>query len=159
TAILNLAVNARHAMADGGKLTIVTENAMLDETDSQRDTDVAAGPCVKIAVSDTGTGMSKEVLERVVQPFFTTKKTRQGHGIGLGQVDGFDKQPRGHVEIDSEPGKGTTVLIYLPALPGTADKTAGPERNVAAAPAAPTILLVEDDPDVRAYVVEILREL
>src|SRR5262249_57766407 len=93
-AILNLAVNARHAMADGGKLTIVTENALLDETHSQRDADVDAGPCVKIAVTDTGIGMSKEVMERVFEPFFTTKKAGQGTGLGLNQVTALAKQPR-----------------------------------------------------------------
>jgi CheY-like chemotaxis protein len=114
---------------------------------------------VRIAVSDTGVGMSKDTLERVFEPFFTTKKAGQGTGLGLSQVYGFVKQSNGHVEIGSEPGKGTTVTIYLPALPENVRKEPTAEPEVAAADAAPTILLVEDDHDVRAYVVEILREL
>ena len=159
TAILNLAVNARHAMAGGGKLTIATENAVLDKEICQTYADVAAGPYVKIAVSDTGTGMSKDVLKRVFEPFFTTKKAGQGTGLGLSQVHGFVKQSRGHIEIDSEPGKGTTFTIYLPALTGTLHQPPGPERDFVVAAAPPTILVVEDDHDVRAYVAEILREL
>jgi signal transduction histidine kinase/ActR/RegA family two-component response regulator len=158
-AILNLAVNARDSMAAGGKLTIATENSFLDEKYCRQHGELVAGPYVQIAVSDTGTGMSKDVLERVFEPFFTTKKAGQGTGLGLSQVYGFVKQSSGHVEIDSELGKGTTVAIYLPALPGNVREEQTAEREVAAADAAPTILLVEDDHDVRAYVVEILREL
>ena len=158
-AILNLAVNARDAMTAGGKLTIATENSMLDEKYCQQYDELVAGPYVGIAVSDTGTGMSKDILERVFEPFFTTKKAGQGTGLGLSQVYGFVKQSSGHIEIESEPGRGTTVMMYLPALPGNVREEPTAEREAAAYEAAPTILLVEDDHDVRGYVVEILREL
>ncbi len=158
-AILNLAVNARDAMAAGGKLTITTENYFLDEKYRQQDGELVAGPYVRIAVSDTGTGMSKEILERVFEPFFTTKKAGQGTGLGLSQVYGFVKQSNGYIEIDSKPGKGTTVTMYLPALPGNVREEPTAEREATAYEVAPTILLVEDDHDVRGYVAEILREL
>jgi signal transduction histidine kinase/CheY-like chemotaxis protein len=158
-AILNLAVNARDAMNAGGKLTITTDNTRLDESYCQQYRDLVAGPYVRIAVNDTGTGMPKDVLERVFEPFFTTKAAGQGTGLGLAQVHGFVKQSGGHVEIDSEPGQGTTVMICLPALPEHAREEPAAERELRARDAAPTILLVEDDHDVRAYVVEILREL
>jgi signal transduction histidine kinase/CheY-like chemotaxis protein len=159
SAILNLAVNARDAMAGGGRLTIATENCVLDEKYCEQHNELVAGPYVRIAVSDTGAGMSKDVLERVFEPFFTTKKAGQGTGLGLSQVYGFAKQSNGHIEIDSEPGKGTTVSIYLPALPADAEAERPTEPDVAATNAAPMILLVEDDHDVRAYLAEILRDL
>ncbi len=157
-AILNLAVNARDAMTAGGKLTITTENYVLDEKYCQQYEDLAAGPYVGIAVNDTGTGMSKEILERVFEPFFTTKKAGQGTGLGLSQVYGFIKQSSGHVEIESEPGRGTTVMMYLPALSANVREEPAAEREAATYEVAPTILLVEDDHDVRGYVVEILRD-
>jgi signal transduction histidine kinase len=158
-AILNLAVNARDAMTAGGKLTIATENFRLDEKYCQHYDDVVAGPYVGIAVNDTGTGMSKDILERVFEPFFTTKAAGQGTGLGLAQVYGFVKQSKGHIEIESEPGRGTTVIMYLPAVPGNVREEPTTERAPAAYEVAPTILLVEDDHDVRGYVVEILREM
>jgi CheY-like chemotaxis protein len=157
-AILNLAVNARDAMAAGGKLTITTKNAFLDKKYCRQYDELVPGPYVRIAVSDTGTGMSKDILKRVFEPFFTTKKAGQGTGLGLSQVYSIVKQSRGHVEIDSEAGRGTTVVIYLPALPAGMREEHTVEREVTGADIAPTILLVEDDHDVRAYVVEILRE-
>jgi signal transduction histidine kinase len=158
-AILNLAVNARDAMTAGGKLTIATENFRLDEKYCQQYDDLVAGPYVGIAVNDTGTGMSKDILERVFEPFFTTKAAGQGTGLGLAQVYGFVKQSKGHIEIESEPGRGTTVIMYLPAVPGNVREEPTTERAPAAYEVAPTILLVEDDHDVRGYVVEILREM
>jgi signal transduction histidine kinase/CheY-like chemotaxis protein len=157
-AVLNLAVNARDAMPEGGKLTIATSNVVLDEGYCRHHEDLVAGEYAQIAVSDTGTGMSKDVVERVFEPFFTTKMAGQGTGLGLSQVQGFVKQSAGHVEIDSEPGEGTTVKIFLPRVLGEirADQTVPSETT---ANIARTILLVEDDHDVRAYVVEILREL
>ena len=156
SAILNLAVNARDAMQPGGKLTITTANTILDERYCQHHEGLVAGEYVRIAVGDTGSGMSPEVLERVFEPFFTTKKAGQGTGLGMGQVYGFVKQSRGHIEVDSKQGRGTTVMIYLPAVRGRTREAPPAETK---ADAAPTILLVEDDHDVRSYVVEILRDL
>jgi len=158
-AILNLAVNARDAMSDGGKLTIATSNSVLDEGYCRQFEELVAGEYVQIAVTDTGTGMSKDVLERVFEPFFTTKQVGQGTGLGLSQVSGFVKQSAGHIEIDSKPGEGTTVKIYLPRMPGEVRDEQTAPTEATAANVAQTILLVEDDHDVRAYVVEILREL
>ena len=160
SALLNLAVNARDAMPEGGKLTIETANAHLDEAYSVGQAEVAPGDYVVIAVSDTGTGMSKETLARVFEPFFTTKEVGRGTGLGLSMVYGFVKQSGGNVKLYSELGEGTTVKIYLPRL--LAD--GAEEEAVDSAVATPgtqdeTILVVEDDDDVRAYTVEILREL
>jgi signal transduction histidine kinase len=159
TAVLNLAVNARDAMPAGGKVTITTGNSFLDEEYCREHEELVPGQYVQVAVADTGTGMSKEVLERVFEPFFTTKEAGQGTGLGLAQVYGFVKQSGGHVEIDSEPGKGTTVRLFLPRLAGKMPVEQAPERPAFLLDAAPTILLVEDDHDVRAYVVEILRDM
>ena len=159
TAILNLAVNARDAMPTGGKVTITTGNSFLDEEYCREHEELVAGQYVQIAVSDTGTGMSKDIMERVFEPFFTTKEEGHGTGLGLSQVYGFVKQSGGHIEIDSAPGAGTTVRLYLPRLAGHAGVDRAPERPAFALDAAPTILLVEDDHDVRAYVVEILRDM
>jgi signal transduction histidine kinase len=159
TAVLNLAVNARDAMPTGGKVTITTSNAFLDEEYCREHEELVPGQYVQVAVADTGTGMSKEVLERVFEPFFTTKEAGQGTGLGLAQVYGFVKQSGGHVEIESEPGKGTAVRLFLPRLAGKTAEEQAPERPAFLLDSAPTILLVEDDHDVRAYVVEILRDM
>jgi signal transduction histidine kinase/ActR/RegA family two-component response regulator len=158
SAILNLAVNARDAMQPGGKLMIATANTVLDEKYCQHHEGLVAGEYVRISVGDTGSGMSPQVLERVFEPFFTTKKAGQGTGLGMSQVYGFVKESHGHIEIDSEQGKGTIVTIYLPAVRGRT-REALPAERPSKAGAAPTILLVEDDHDVRSYVVEILRDL
>jgi CheY-like chemotaxis protein len=160
SALLNLAVNARDAMPDGGKLTIETGNSYLDEAYALRHQDVIPGQYVMIAVSDTGTGMSKDTMERVFEPFFTTKGIGQGTGLGLSQVYGFIKQSSGHIKIYSEPGQGTVVKLYLPRLIGE-----GQLDREEALPAVPDggsgelILVVEDDDAVRAYSAETLREL
>jgi signal transduction histidine kinase len=159
TAVLNLAVNARDAMPTGGKVTITTGNSFLDEEYCREHEELTPGQYVQVAVADTGTGMSKEVLERVFEPFFTTKEAGQGTGLGLAQVYGFVKQSGGHVEIESEPGKGTAVRMFLPRLAGKDAVEQAPERPAFLLDSAPTILLVEDDHDVRAYVVEILRDM
>ena len=159
TAVLNLAVNARDAMPTGGKVTITTGNSFLDEEYCREHEELTPGQYVQVAVADTGTGMTKEVLDRVFEPFFTTKEAGQGTGLGLAQVYGFVKQSGGHVEIESEPGKGTTVRLFLPRLAGKSPVEQAPERPAFLLDAAPTILLVEDDHDVRAYVVEILRDM
>jgi CheY-like chemotaxis protein len=160
-ALLNLAVNARDAMTEGGKLTIKTANAELDERYARtQEEQVAPGQYVAIMLTDTGTGMSPDVMARVFEPFFTTKDIGHGTGLGLSQVYGFVKQSGGHVNIYSEPGQGTTVKLYLPRHFAGAhraeviDQPANPPGN-----SSETILVVEDDPDVRAHSVEVLREL
>ena len=158
-AILNLVVNARDAMPSGGKLSIETSNAFLDETYCREYLDVRSGQYVLLSVTDTGKGMDKETLDRAFEPFFTTKEAGQGTGLGLSQVYGFVKQSNGHVKIYSEPGDGTTVKIYLPRLLRDSAPAPSPATEVPGAHAGETILVVEDDPDVRAYVVEALRRL
>ncbi|MGO8915674.1 MAG: PAS domain S-box protein [Stellaceae bacterium] len=160
-ALLNLAVNARDAMAQGGKLTLETANAFLDESYAETNQDLAPGQYVLIAVSDTGSGMTREVAERAFEPFFTTKEVGQGTGLGLPQVFGFVKQSGGHVKIYSEPGEGTTVKLYLPRLADVEAPSDGAvEPRAAPAPVAGiTILIVEDDDDVRSYGAGILRGL
>ena len=159
-AILNLAVNARDAMPNGGKLTIETANSHLDEAYVHNNVEVSPGQYVVICVSDTGTGMDKETRAHAFEPFFTTKEVGKGTGLGLSQVYGFVKQSGGHVAIYSEPGEGTTVKIYLPRLLGAvAEEPKADEPVVPEGSKAETVLVVEDDHDVRAYTVEVLREL
>jgi PAS domain S-box-containing protein len=161
SALLNLAVNARDAMPDGGKLTIETANSYVDEAYAAAQVEMAPGQYVVIAVTDTGTGMAPEVVEKAFEPFFTTKGVGRGTGLGLSQVYGFVKQSGGNVKIYSEPGRGTTIKLYLPRLPDAAAE-AEPAPAAAPAPAGTrheTILVVEDDEDVRHFSVEQLREL
>jgi CheY-like chemotaxis protein len=159
-AILNLAVNARDAMPEGGKLTVETANTHLDRGYTSQNAGVSPGQYVAICVSDSGSGMAPDMLERVFEPFFTTKDVGKGTGLGLSMVYGFVKQSGGHVKIYSEPGVGTTVKLYLPRLAGTiaAEEEQG-ETPVPAGAMEETILVCEDDDDVRAYSVEVLREL
>jgi PAS domain S-box-containing protein len=160
SAVLNLALNAEDAMASGGRLTISTANASLDNQDHNVHPDVRAGDYVLIAVTDNGEGMSKPVLDRVFEPFFTTKDVGKGSGLGLSMVYGFTKQSNGHVSIYSEPGLGTTVRVYLPALSAKAKEPALPPRVEVETPAgAETVLIVEDDPFVRSYAVMSLHSL
>jgi CheY-like chemotaxis protein len=160
-ALLNLAVNARDAMPNGGRLTIETGNAYLDEDYCRANPEVAPGQYVMLAVSDEGTGMTKEILNRAFEPFFSTKGVGRGSGLGLSQVYGFIKQSKGHVKIYSEAGEGTTVKIYLPRLvqPMHQDEEQEQESQVVEGRGDETILVVEDDRDVRAYLTEILRDL
>ncbi|MBS3651188.1 CHASE3 domain-containing protein [Pseudaminobacter sp. 19-2017] len=157
-ALLNLAVNGRDAMPEGGKLTIETANCCLDERYAEEHMDVPAGQYVLIAISDTGTGMAPEVAEKAVEPFYTTKGAK-GTGLGLSQVFGFVKQSGGHLKIYSEPGQGTAVKIYLPRYFG--DDRPIPQSRPArgAHPPSELILVVEDDRLVRAGTVASLREL
>ncbi|MBY5443735.1 response regulator [Rhizobium leguminosarum] len=160
-AILNLAVNARDAMPGGGNLTIETANTELDERYSRMHSEVEAGQYVMVSITDTGTGMSPEVIERAFDPFYTTKGPGKGTGLGLSQVYGYIKQSGGHIKIYSEIDRGTTVKIYLPRRVAMTDSRSG------AAGAQPiphgsvndTILVVEDDENVRTMTAESLHEL
>jgi PAS domain S-box-containing protein len=159
-AILNLAVNARDAMQDGGKLTIETANTHIDRDYATQNAGALPGQYVVICVSDTGTGMDADALNRAFEPFFTTKEVGKGTGLGLSMVYGFVKQSGGHVKIYSEEGHGTTVRIYLPRLLGEeAEEEVRVDAPVPEGTRDETILVCEDDDDVRAYTVEMLREL
>ncbi|GGF29263.1 hypothetical protein GCM10011611_39120 [Aliidongia dinghuensis] len=159
SAVLNLALNARDAMPTGGRLTIETANVVLDEAYACDHAEIAAGDYVMIAVSDSGTGMAPEVLERAFEPFFTTKPAGRGTGLGLSMVFGFAKQSAGHVKIFSEPGHGTSVKLYLPRVMSSAADYERPQTPVEPARSAATILVVEDDEAVRSIVVLHLRDL
>ncbi len=163
-AILNLVVNGRDAMQDGGRLTIETQNAFLDDAYAEAQGEVVAGQYVLIAITDTGTGMTPEVVAAAFDPFFTTKAEGQGTGLGLSQVYGFIKQSGGHTNIYSELGQGTTVKIYLPrhfAEQAVADRSSEPSPDNPAPMGSPEeiILVVDDDEAVRAIHVGMLREL
>jgi PAS domain S-box-containing protein len=161
SAILNLSINARDAMPDGGKLTIATYNARISEADAARLHNVKPGDYVCIAVSDTGAGMAPEVLSRVFEPFFTTKPIGQGTGLGLPMIYGFARQSGGYVQIDSAPGRGTKVMLYLPRSYQEAEEEATPVEltEVHRAEEGEAVLVVEDDEAVRQVVVEVLHEL
>jgi PAS domain S-box-containing protein len=158
-AVLNLCINARDAMPAGGRLMIETANVALDAAYASREQEVTPGDYVMVAVSDTGTGMTPEVVARAVEPFFTTKDIGQGSGLGLSMVFGFIKQSGGHLKIYSEPGHGTTVKLYVPR----ATRAGGDARRQADADmprgAAERLLVVEDDRLVRNHVAAQLREL
>jgi len=159
-AVINLAVNARDAMPDGGKLTLETANVYLDEKYAAEQAEVVPGQYVMIAVTDTGCGMSPEVKAKAFDPFFTTKDIGQGTGLGLSQVYGFAKQSGGHVKIYSETGEGTTVKIYMPrVLSSDQPSQESDGKQVRLTTGSETILVVEDDSDVRAYSCETLSEL
>ena len=160
-AILNLALNARDAMPKGGTLTIRARNASLDDAFTARRPETVPGDYVELSVSDTGIGMSSELLEQATEPFFTTKPVGQGSGLGLSMVYGFVKQSGGHLDIESQAGKGTKVTIYLPRA--AEEETDQPdERDLEDCPparAGETVLLVEDDPDVRSMLMSYLGAL
>ena len=161
-AILNLAINARDAMPDGGRVTIETLNCHLDADYVGNYPDLVAGQYVMIAVSDEGTGMSPETMERAIDPFFTTKEVGKGTGLGLSQVYGFVKQSKGHLKLYSETGHGTAVKIYLPRYYGTeqpADATAAVRQPERIGMASEAILVVEDEDRIRQVTTEALREL
>ncbi len=159
SALLNLSVNARDAMPGGGRLTIETANAHVDEAYA-REHAIAPGQYVMIAVTDTGSGMEPEVLARAFDPFFTTKGVGKGTGLGLSQVFGFLRQSDGHVKLYSEPGVGTTVKLYLPRYYGSAVPAPPPQAPASRGGSAEEIVMVvEDEERVRSFSVEALREL
>ncbi|WP_249225547.1 ATP-binding protein [Tardiphaga alba] len=157
-AILNLVVNARDAMNGVGKLTIETSNAFIDEAYAQQ-SGIRVGQYVLISVSDNGPGMPKDVQERAFDPFFTTKEPGQGTGLGLSQVYGFVRQSDGHVKIYSEVSEGTTIKIYLPRNTRVPDYAMETNHQIIGSKGDETIMVVEDDPDVRSYIVETLEGL
>jgi PAS domain S-box-containing protein len=161
SAILNLAINARDAMPDGGRLTIETCNAHLDNAYVAAQRDVTPGQYVCICVTDSGTGMPPDVIARAFEPFFTTKPLGQGTGLGLSMVYGFAKQSEGHLRIYSEVGQGTTVKIYLPRHRGTAEEEESREctAEVPRSEAGETVLVVDDEPVIRDLIVEVLQDL
>lgn len=161
SAMLNLALNAQDAMPDGGRLTIATANAPLDERYVDSHLEVKSGRYVMISVTDDGQGMPEEVREHVFEPFYTTKEVGKGSGLGLSMVYGFVKQSNGHVTIYSEPGLGTTVRLYLPATDTIAEPTAEEEpfRAMPAPSGHETVLVVEDDTFVRGFAISSLESL
>jgi signal transduction histidine kinase/CHASE3 domain sensor protein len=156
-AVLNMAINARDAMPNGGKLLLETHRVVLDEAYAQANADVRAGPYVMLAVSDTGTGMPQSVQEKAFEPFFTTKEVGKGSGLGLSMVYGFVKQSGGHIKIYSEQGHGTTIKLYLP--PGEGMAEVAPSAAPQAAGGIETIFVVEDDALVRNFVTAQLHSL
>jgi PAS domain S-box-containing protein len=160
SALVNLAINARDAMPHGGKLTIEAANIFTDDDYVRLNPEVNEGQYVVICVTDTGSGMTKEVLDRAFEPFYTTKEPGQGTGLGLSQVYGFVKQSGGHVKIYSELGQGTTIKMYFPRM-FRVDDTVAENTEILIAEAEPneTILVVEDDTDVRTFLAETLRAL
>jgi PAS domain S-box-containing protein len=159
-ALLNLAINARDAMPDGGKLTIETGNTYLDDDYAAMNAEVTAGQYALIAISDTGQGMPEAVMSRAFEPFYTTKSEGKGTGLGLSQVYGFLKQTGGHVKIYSEPGHGTTVKVYLPRHVMEVQIEEPPTRpDFSVMGEGQTILSVEDDEDVRVYARSALKSL
>ncbi|WP_313178354.1 PAS domain-containing protein [Stenotrophomonas sp.] len=159
--ILNLAVNARDAMPGGGRLTLQTSNCQIDLASVAAHGGIPTGDYVRIAVTDTGGGMAPEVMARAFDPFFTTKPVGQGTGLGLSQVYGFVQQSNGHVRLQSAPGAGTTVIIYLPRLLAEVDALPPAKADVAplSGGGAEQILVVDDDAAVRAFSVDALSEL
>jgi PAS domain S-box-containing protein len=155
--ILNLALNARDAMPNGGKLTLETANAVMDEQFVRVNRGAVPGEYVLLAVSDTGAGMDAATQARIFEPFFTTKEVGKGTGLGLATVYGIVKQSNGYITVESEPGQGACFRIYLPRVPAPADAAAEPQRAPAVAHGRETVLVVEDQDDVRDLALEFLR--
>jgi CheY-like chemotaxis protein len=158
-ALLNLCINARDAMPDGGRLTIETANKWLDES-AGPERDLPPGQYVSLCVTDTGIGMSKETIGRIFEPFFTTKPLGQGTGLGLSMIYGFVRQSDGQIRVYSEPGEGTTMCLYFPRyhgeVPGSQaelDGNAGFESGY-----GETVLIIDDEPTVRLLVADLLRD-
>jgi PAS domain S-box-containing protein len=160
SAIINLGINARDAMPDGGKLTVEAVNVLADEDYCRVNPELSPGQYVIVCVTDSGTGMTADVLNHAFEPFFTTKDPGQGTGLGLSQVYGFVKQSGGHVKIYSEVGQGTSIRMYFPRYHGDARPVDSESDEVRPeGEKLETVLVVEDDADVRAYVSELLRDL
>ncbi|MFY9952428.1 PAS domain S-box protein [Bradyrhizobium sp.] len=160
SAIINLGINARDAMPDGGKLTVEAVNVLADEDYCRANPELYPGQYVIVCVTDTGSGMTADVLNHAFEPFFTTKEPGQGTGLGLSQVYGFVKQSGGHVKIYSEVGHGTSIRMYFPRYHGEARPIESDADELRPeGERLETILVVEDDADLRAYVSEILRDL
>jgi CheY-like chemotaxis protein len=159
SAILNVALNARDAMTGGGRLTIETQNADLEERSAAASLGVTCGQYAMISITDTGTGMPPQIAERAFDPFFTTKGIGKGTGLGLSQVYGFVKQSGGTVKIQSEPEKGTSIKIYLPRHYGTQDAEPIPHAEPLQEGNEELILVVDDEDGVRDLAVDALREL
>ena len=158
-ALLNLCINARDAMPDGGRLTIETANKWMDER-AGRERDLPPGQYVSLCVTDTGTGMPAEITQRIFEPFFTTKPIGLGTGLGLSMVYGFARQSGGQVRVYSELGMGTTMCIYLPRHHASAEEQDLPVPvEIATSPGVGTVLVVDDEASVRALVVEVLQEM
>jgi PAS domain S-box-containing protein len=161
SAVLNLVINARDAMPDGGTLTIETRNAQLNELHVSQQQDSKPGQYVCLTVTDTGTGMDKDTIQRAFEPFFTTKPLGQGTGLGLSMIYGFARQSDGHVQIDSKVGHGTSIKLYLPRHQG-AGSSESPALETSQASKAgdgEVVLLVEDEPVVRGLIMEVLADL
>jgi CheY-like chemotaxis protein len=160
SAIVNLAINARDAMPEGGKLTVEATNISADEDYARVNPELLPGQYVVLCVTDTGIGMSKDTLSHAFEPFFTTKEAGHGTGLGLSQVYGFVKQSGGHVKIYSEVGQGTTIKMYFPRYHGAAATgSAEAAEPFAQGDRLETILVVEDDDDLRTYISDLLRDL
>jgi signal transduction histidine kinase len=158
-ALLNLAINARDAMPEGGHLTIETANIQLDDEYATAQGDVMPGNYVRFSVTDTGTGIAPHVIEHIFEPFFTTKDVGQGTGLGLSMIYGFVKQSDGHITIYSEEGHGTTVNLFLPKSAGSAEQASEPVTTEDSIGRGETILVVEDDENIRRHVVRVLNRL
>jgi CheY-like chemotaxis protein len=155
--LLNLAVNARDAMPNGGELTIETTDVDLDEDYAERHSGVVPGSYVLLAVSDSGSGMDEDTKSRLFEPFFTTKEQGKGTGLGLSTVYGIVKQSGGHISVDSTPGSGSTFRMYLPRVELETSEVAKPEAIPETSPGTEKVLLVEDDDSVRDLAREVLE--
>jgi len=156
-ALINLALNARDSMPDGGQLTIRASDVTFGEAYSKQHQDMTPGDYVKIQVSDTGNGMSPEIIDRVFEPFFTTKDIGQGSGLGLSMVYGFVKQSKGHITVESTEGEGTTISLYFPSVNQQPERKKPPKKDAVIENI--TILLVEDDPGLRETTSSILNNI
>ncbi|MGK9055662.1 PAS domain S-box protein [Neorhizobium petrolearium] len=158
SALLNLAINARDAMPEGGKLTIETANKWLDNRAGQ-ERDLPPGQYISVCVTDTGTGIPKDIADRIFDPFFTTKPIGQGTGLGLSMIHGFVRQSGGQIRVYSEPGHGTTMCLYLPRYPGEiTDDAESVDASIPEMGAGETVLVIDDEPTVRMLIVEVLQE-